>query len=108
MIGVTLPVWETSTGRCLRSIQLSEPVSRVGWTPAGGLSLLAAAAGARLLLLNPGAGVGAGRVARRTDELLEEPPPARDTQGQPISVARSIGRAPLNTYFKPNITYCSG
>ncbi|KAJ8719903.1 hypothetical protein PYW07_011946 [Mythimna separata] len=76
----TVKVWETSTGRCLRSIALDGPVSRVAWIPTPGLSLVAAAAGARLLLLNPGADIGAHRVAARTDELLEEPPPQHDVQ----------------------------
>lgn len=74
-------VWETRSGRCLRTLRLAEGVARVAWSPAGGLSLVAAAAGARLLLLNPGAGVGAHRVAARTDALLQEPPPAHDVQG---------------------------
>ncbi|KAL0878461.1 hypothetical protein ABMA27_003557 [Loxostege sticticalis] len=74
----TVKVWETSTGRCLRSIRLGESVCRVGWGPAPGLSLVAAAVGNRLLLLNPGADIGAHRVAERTDRLLEEPPPAHD------------------------------
>lgn len=75
-------VWETATGRCLRTVQLDAPVTRVAWTPAAGLSLVAAAAGARLLLLNPGADVGAHRVAARTDRLLEEPPPQHDVAGE--------------------------
>ncbi|CAG4933037.1 unnamed protein product [Parnassius apollo] len=74
----TVKIWETSSGRCLRTLALGCAVSRVAWTPAAGLSLLAAAAGTRLLLLNPGAGVGAHRVAQRTDDLLADPPPARD------------------------------
>ncbi|XP_038212703.1 ribosome biogenesis protein BOP1 homolog [Zerene cesonia] len=83
----TLRVWETSTGRCLRTLQLGGGgeggageggVSRAAWTPAGGLSLVAGAVGARLLLLNPGAGVGAHRVAARTDELLRDAPPSHD------------------------------
>ncbi|KAI8431886.1 hypothetical protein MSG28_004444 [Choristoneura fumiferana] len=74
----TVKVWETSTGRCLRTITLGQPVSRVAWTPAAGLSLVAAAVGNRLLLLNPGQDIGTHRVAARTDELLEEPPPSHD------------------------------
>ncbi|KAJ0176349.1 hypothetical protein K1T71_008523 [Dendrolimus kikuchii] len=74
----TLKVWECSSGRCLRTVALGEPVSRVAWIPAAGLSLVACAAGARLLLLNPGAGVGAHRTADATDRLLQEPPPAHD------------------------------
>ncbi|XP_068629720.1 ribosome biogenesis protein BOP1 homolog [Battus philenor] len=74
----TVKVWEASTGRCLRTIELGEAVRQVQWTPSGGLSLVAAAAGRRLLLLNPGADVGAHRTARLTDDLLAEPPPARD------------------------------
>ncbi|XP_053608417.1 ribosome biogenesis protein BOP1 homolog [Plodia interpunctella] len=81
----TVRVWETSTGRCLRTIQVSPepaPVTAVAWTPARGLALVAAAAGARLLLLSPGAGVGAHRVADRTDQLLMEPPPHNVTMDE--------------------------
>lgn len=53
-------------------------MARVAWTPAAGLSLVAAAAGHRLLLLNPGADIGAHKVAQLTDDLLEEPPPQHD------------------------------
>lgn len=75
-------MWETSTGRCLRSIALGAGVCRVCWSPAAGLALLAAASGARLLLLSPGADVGAHRVAARTDRLLDEPPPHHDQTSQ--------------------------
>ncbi|VVC98243.1 unnamed protein product [Leptidea sinapis] len=74
----TVRVWETSTGRCLRTVDVGGPVARVLWTPASGLSLVAAAVGDELLFLNPGAGVGAHRVAERTDELLERAPPQHD------------------------------
>ncbi|XP_041981101.1 ribosome biogenesis protein BOP1 homolog [Aricia agestis] len=74
----TVKVWETSTGRCLRTLEVGGAVAGVAWTPARGLSLLAAAVGPRLLLLNPGERIGAHRVAARTDELLREPPPQRD------------------------------
>ncbi|KOB76137.1 Uncharacterized protein OBRU01_06296 [Operophtera brumata] len=76
----TVKVWETSTGRCLRSIVCAEPVVRVAWIPVAGLSLVAVASGRRLLLLNPGADIGCHRVAARTDQLLEEPPPKHDVQ----------------------------
>lgn len=73
-------IWETSTGRCLRTIELGEPVSRVLWSPAPALWLVAAAAGSRLLLLNPGTRIGHHRRAARTDLLLDEPPPQHDVQ----------------------------
>ncbi|CAH2041807.1 unnamed protein product, partial [Iphiclides podalirius] len=74
----TVKVWETSSGRCLRTLELGEPVRRVAWTPAAGLSLVAAAVGQRLLLLNPGAAAGARRTAAATDALLADAPPASD------------------------------
>lgn len=75
-------VWETSSGRCLRSIACASPVVRVAWIPVAGLSLVAVAAGHRLLLINPGADIGCHRVAARTDQLLEEPPPKHDVQSE--------------------------
>lgn len=77
-----LAVWETSSGRCLRSIACAEAVARVAWIPVAGLSLVAVAAGSRLLLLNPGADIGCHRVAAHTDALLEEAPPAHDVQSE--------------------------
>ncbi|XP_045536804.1 ribosome biogenesis protein BOP1 homolog [Papilio machaon] len=76
----TVRIWEAGTGRCLRTIELGEPVRLVEWTPVGGLTLVGAAAGRRLLLLNPGGHVGAHRAAHRTDLLLAEPPPAHDVR----------------------------
>ncbi|XP_045774193.1 ribosome biogenesis protein BOP1 homolog isoform X1 [Maniola jurtina] len=74
----TIKVWETSTGRCLRTVELGEAVTAAAWTPVAGLSLVAVALGRRLLLLNPGADIGAARVARRTDELLQDEPSQHD------------------------------
>ncbi|KPI91028.1 Ribosome biogenesis protein BOP1-like [Papilio xuthus] len=76
----TVRIWEASSGRCLRTVELGEPVRLVEWTPVGGLTLVGAAAGRRLLLLNPGGHVGAHRAAQRTDLLLAEPPPAHDVR----------------------------
>lgn len=89
-------MWETQTGRCLRTLALGEAVARVAWTPAAGLSLVAAARGRRLLLLNPGAGVGAHRAAAATDRLLAEPPPAHDV----LSECRTRTR-PAPAYHPP-------
>ncbi|XP_039757078.1 ribosome biogenesis protein BOP1 homolog [Pararge aegeria] len=75
----TVKVWETSSGRCLRTLALGEAVRAAAWAPAPGLSLLAVALGRRLLLLSPGADVGAARVAQTTDDLLRDEPPAHDT-----------------------------
>lgn len=55
-------------------------MSRVLWSPAPALWLVAAAAGSRLLLLNPGTRIGHHRRAARTDLLLDEPPPQHDVQ----------------------------
>lgn len=101
-------VWETQTGRCLRTLALGEAVARVAWTPAAGLSLVAAARGRRLLLLNPGAGVGAHRVAAATDRLLAEPPPAHDvlsecrTRTRPAPARHPPGTRPALARHSPD------
>lgn len=121
-------VWETQTGRCLRTLALGEAVARVAWTPAAGLSLVAAARGRRLLLLNPGAGVGAHRAAAATDRLLAEPPPAHDVLSEcrpppgtrpaparhpPATRPHPPGTRPANTpvlhppYCRPSLTHLS-
>lgn len=68
----TVRIWEVSTGRCLRTMQLGEPVVRVAWCPNPALSLLAAAAGQRLLLLQPS--LGDQLVVGQTDALLADWP----------------------------------
>lgn len=99
-------MWESASGRCLRTLRLDEPVARVAWTPAAGLSLVAAAAGARLLLLNPGADVGAHRVAARTDELLREPPPHHDVAADARSAAAARWEAVAPDEWARGVRVC--
>lgn len=54
----TVRVWELATGRCLKTLEVEEPVRDVCWTPATGLALVAAAVGNKLLLLAPGQSIG--------------------------------------------------
>lgn len=88
-------MWETSTGRCLRTVALEGPVSRVAWAPVRGLSLVLAAVGARLLLLNPGRDIGAHRVAAHTDALLVDAPPHHDHTSQYLTCCIL-----LTTYYR--------
>lgn len=83
-----VPVWETSSGRCLRTIPCLAPVAVVAWIPVAGLSLVAVACGNRLLLLNPGSEIGCHRVAEATDGLLEEAPPTHDVQSECFTILR--------------------
>ncbi|CAG9582900.1 unnamed protein product [Danaus chrysippus] len=86
----TLRVWESSTGRCVRTVSLGAPVTRVSWSPSSSLCLVSAAAGPRALLLNVQAGAGAHRAARATDRLLAEAPPQHDTRSEsPASIHAS-------------------
>lgn len=48
----TVKVWESATGRCIKTWDLATPVSRVAWCPNADLCLLAAATQNRLLLIN--------------------------------------------------------
>ncbi|KAG6459636.1 ribosome biogenesis protein BOP1 homolog isoform X2 [Manduca sexta] len=113
----TVKVWETSSGRCLRTVSLQEPVSRVSWLPTGALTLVAVAVGSRVLLLNPGARVGAHRAAQRTDELLQEPPPQGDVRMDERTAACvkwdevsteewALGIRIAITHFKPVVHLC--
>ncbi|XP_059062390.1 ribosome biogenesis protein BOP1 homolog [Achroia grisella] len=113
----TLRVWETSTGRCLHTHAAGEPVVSVAWSPARGLALVAAAAGARLPLLAPGRRVGAGRAAAATDRLLAAAPPAHDVLMDERTAACvrwetvttedwERGVRILVTHFKPLVHVC--
>jgi len=67
-----ISVWEVSTGRCLKIIAAGAEVQSVAWNPSSHLSLLAIAAGKRLLLCSPQ--VGEMEKLASTDELLSIPP----------------------------------
>lgn len=86
----TVRVWETATGRCLRTISVPTAVTAVQWSPSPGLALVAACCGHELILLNPGRDIGAPRAADRTDRLLRDPPPPHDQAEDPrvTAVAR--------------------
>ena len=49
-------VWEVATARCLRSFHLQSAVSSVAWCPNSKYSVVAAASGSQLFLLNVGCG----------------------------------------------------
>lgn len=70
-------VWEVSSGRCMRTINVGGVVRSIGWCPNKALSLVAVAADRKLLLINPG--VGDILVVKKTDSLL------RDAAEQPFT-----------------------
>ncbi|RKP24382.1 WD40-repeat-containing domain protein, partial [Syncephalis pseudoplumigaleata] len=49
----TARLWEVATGRCLAVWQLDDVVEHVAWNPSRDLSLLSAAAGHKVFLINP-------------------------------------------------------
>ncbi|KAJ1523942.1 hypothetical protein ONE63_010491 [Megalurothrips usitatus] len=83
---MTIKVWEVSTGRCMRTINVGGIVRSVCWCPNQALSLVAVAADRKLLLINPG--VGDNLVVAKTDSLLKELP--EDTTMVPERVKAAI------------------
>lgn len=92
LIAVYFSVWEVSTGRCLKTIELGGPIKCVQSAPGSAIFLIAVACEKRLLLISPGSSIGDHKVAERTDELLIEPPDNSDV----ISEYNQI----LYTYMK--------
>jgi len=84
----TVRLWEVSSGRCERVIQLGAEARCVRWNPNPDLAMAAAAVGHRMLLLLP---LVAGAAAERASEMLEAAIPdsgttsasADDTSGVP-------------------------
>mgnify|MGYP000180892358 CR=1 FL=1 len=73
----TLRVWEVSSGRCLRKLQLSEEkVVIVSWSPNPNLYILLCAVGDKILLINPQ--VGDRRISDATNDLIESFEPAEN------------------------------
>lgn len=67
-----LPVWEVSTGRCLKTIHCGGVVRSISWCPSQSISLILIAADRKVLLVNPE--VGDMLVCSKTNHLLEDPP----------------------------------
>lgn len=65
-------VWEIATGRCIRTIETDDVVRCVAWCPNIKLSIIAAASGNCLLLINPK--VGDKLLIKKTDDLMAEVP----------------------------------
>jgi len=68
----TCKIWEVSTGRCLKTLEVGGVVKCVAWCPNPALSLVAVAVDTKVLLINTG--VGDKLVNERTTELLAEEP----------------------------------
>ncbi|CAB3372940.1 Hypothetical predicted protein [Cloeon dipterum] len=84
----SIRVWEVSTGRCLKIIAAGAEVSSVAWNPSSHLSLLAVAAGKRLLICSPQ--VGSTEKLTATDELLAVPPEVDSTTVVPERVQTAV------------------
>lgn len=72
MLQFLFPVWEISTGRCMRTYPVGGIVRSAEWNPNKALSLIAVVADRKLLIINPG--VGDHLVVSKTDSILSTPP----------------------------------
>ncbi|XP_044762866.1 ribosome biogenesis protein BOP1 homolog [Coccinella septempunctata] len=66
----TIKIWEVNTGRCKKTIKLDDVVRSVDWCPNPALSLILAASGKKVFLINPH--VGDRLVCSKTDSVLHE------------------------------------
>ncbi|KAF0307472.1 Ribosome biogenesis protein bop1 [Amphibalanus amphitrite] len=73
----TLRIWEISTGRCMKTVEFKEPVTAVAWNPNPKLSVVAAASGKRVYMVNHGLGDRAA--AASADGVFRAPPERDDT-----------------------------
>ncbi|XP_074112143.1 ribosome biogenesis protein BOP1 homolog [Cotesia typhae] len=64
-----LKIWEVATGRCVKTVPCGATIRSVAWCPNEAISLIAVAAGQKVLLINPG--VGDHLVTSKTDKLME-------------------------------------
>lgn len=62
-------VWETNTGRCCRTWQLSSPVTCVAWNPNALLPIVAATVASEVILLDASMGYG-GEAAAAIQEVM--------------------------------------
>ncbi|XP_011207973.2 ribosome biogenesis protein BOP1 homolog [Bactrocera dorsalis] len=105
----TVKIWEIATGRCIRTIETDDVVRCVAWCPNAKLSIIAVAAGNRLLLINPK--VGDKLLIKKTDDLLAEAPQNDTMESERIKTAvqwsvaekeeQEKGVRLVITHFKP-------
>lgn len=82
----TIKIWEISTGRCMKTINMKGVVRSVAWCPSGKLSLIAVAADKRCLLVNPYVG-DIKLSAKKTDDILAEAPVSDRIENEKLKVA---------------------
>ncbi|XP_308633.5 ribosome biogenesis protein BOP1 homolog [Anopheles gambiae] len=86
---MTVKIWEISTARCIRTIPTGDIVRSVAWCPNSKISLVAAASGKRVLLINPK--VGDYMLVKKTDDLLTEAPRSDTVDSERIRSAVQWG-----------------
>uniref|UniRef100_A0A182KD43 Ribosome biogenesis protein BOP1 homolog n=1 Tax=Anopheles christyi TaxID=43041 RepID=A0A182KD43_9DIPT len=86
---MTVKIWEISTARCIRTIPTGDIVRSVAWCPNSKISLVAAASGKRVLLINPK--VGDYMLVKKTDDLLAEAPRSDTVDNERIQTAIQWG-----------------
>lgn len=87
-----------ATGRCIKTLDCGDIVRSVAWCPNAKISLIAIAAGNRLLLVNPK--VGDSLLTKKTDELLTEAPQIDLIENERIKTAVQWTSAEGDDYEK--------
>ncbi|GFT62650.1 ribosome biogenesis protein bop1 [Nephila pilipes] len=64
----TVKIWEILTGRCMRTINLGEPIKQVAWCPSLSLSLILVSVGSKVYIINTK--LGDKVVISNTDTIL--------------------------------------
>ena len=66
----TCRIWEVTTGRCFRTVQLDQPIKSVEWCPVKSKSLIIIASWTNVYIINPD--IGNKSISLETDKLLQE------------------------------------
>ena len=81
-VSVFYSVWEISTRRCLRTLQVGDAVQCVAWNPNTRVCLLAVAVGSCVVMINPETYLTDKVVVTRTNALFEKAPEQGDYIGK--------------------------
>lgn len=74
-------VWETSTGRCLRTFDVGDVVKKVSWNPNSKLFMLGIVMGRMVVFLNPETYLTDKIVVQQTNSIFKEVVDQGDYQG---------------------------
>ncbi|KAI1901592.1 hypothetical protein AGOR_G00035990 [Albula goreensis] len=86
----TVRLWEVSTARCMKTIEVGGAVKSIAWSPNPAISLVALSFNQTVMVLNPG--LGDKLVSSATDQLISSYTEPEEEKVQPVEWVAAEGK----------------